>query len=311
MFPGGNLDARHDGAVPAPSDAACHADGESYRRAAVRECFEESGILLARGADGGLLGVAEGERERGRRAVHEGSVRFGEWVERMGGSPDLGIFAPPPSPLLTPPVLPREGIEIGLTQADGLIPFTRWITPPGPPKRFTTQMYLYLLPTTLPINSAFEIPTPDGGVEHTSAEFAYASAWLDMHHARKITMFPPQYVLLTLLAGYFQGADIEGERARFLEFLHQVPTSGDPAARGHPTSRIPWGDKVMSPRPVMGFEDGTVALGLDRPGREVEEAGGGRGGDRERVVIVDLRKGGPWNYGVKRRAEVVDEQSKL
>src|ERR1700753_2590512 len=29
---------------------------------------------------------------------------------------------------------------------DNLIPFTRWITPPNVPKRFTTQMYLYFLP---------------------------------------------------------------------------------------------------------------------------------------------------------------------
>ena len=169
-------------------------------------------------------------------------------------------------------------------------------------------MYLSLLPTTLPINSAFSLPTPDGGVEHTSAEFATASSWLDMHHSRKITMFPPQYFLLTLLSDYFHGADIEGERARFLEFLHRVPTSEDPSARGHPTSRIPWGEKVMSPRALMGFEDGTVALGLDRPGKEVEEAGDGRGGDRERVVVVDLGKGGPWCYGVKRRAELMAEE---
>ena len=188
------------------------------------------------------------------------------------------------------------------------MPFTRWITPPGAPKRFTTQMYLYLLPTTLPIDSAFSLPTPDGGLEHTSAEFAPASTWLDAHHARKITMFPPQYFLLTLLSSYFRtGGDVEAERRAFLEFLARVPTSEDPRAREHFTSRIPWGEKVMSPRALAGREDGSVVLGLDRPGKEVEEMGGGKGGDRERVVVVDLRKGGPWNYGVRNREEALAE----
>ena len=92
-----------------------------------------------------------------------------------------------------------------------------------------------------------------------------------------------------------------------MEFWGRVPTSEDPEAREHSTSRIPWGEKVMSPRPLKGYEDGSVALGLDRPSKEVEEMGGGRGGDVERAVVVDLRKGGPWCYGVRTRVEVLAE----
>lgn len=94
VFPGGNLDAFHDGAAPPATDAACYADGEVYRRAAVRECFEESGILLARGkgGKGELVEIGEGEREEGRRRVHGGEVKFGEWVAgRQGAVPDLGM----------------------------------------------------------------------------------------------------------------------------------------------------------------------------------------------------------------------------
>lgn len=61
----------------------------------MRECFEESGILLARGegGKGGLVEIGEGEREEGRRGVHGGEVRFGEWVAgRQGAVPDLGMF---------------------------------------------------------------------------------------------------------------------------------------------------------------------------------------------------------------------------
>ncbi|SPO02555.1 uncharacterized protein DNG_05228 [Cephalotrichum gorgonifer] len=283
VFPGGNLDAFHDGSIPSPDDPLRHVDGPAYRRAAVRECFEESGLLLARGrgdGEGGglLLHVGEKERDEGRKEVHGCRVGFEEWVARMGGSPDL----------------------------DGLIPFTRWITPTGAPKRFTTQMYLYFLPSTpLPLHSAFSVPTPDGGIEHTSAAFEHAATWLAMHHEQKITMFPPQYFLLTLLSRFLiGGADVEAERARFMEFLDRVPTSDDPGARDHPSSAVPWREKVISPRVLRRNEDGSVVLGLDRASREVGEAG--RGGDFERVVVVDLgKKGGPWNYGVRKREEVM------
>lgn len=105
VFPGGNLDAFHDGEVPPAADPARHADGEAYRRAAVRECFEESGILLARRADGSLLDVQEEQREAARAQVHRGEIRFGEWVERMGGSADLGTRPFPfyPIPCLLAP----------------------------------------------------------------------------------------------------------------------------------------------------------------------------------------------------------------
>jgi hypothetical protein len=100
-----------------------------YRRGALRECFEESGILLAkpkpaeevktpvregknfkgfnfkvkgereeiekrrlknRTDSGGLLAVKDEDRERGRRAVHEGKVKFPTWVKHQNGIMDLG-----------------------------------------------------------------------------------------------------------------------------------------------------------------------------------------------------------------------------
>ncbi len=70
---------------------ARHVDGETYRLAAVRETFEESGILLARRrADGRVLHVSVNVLEDGRKKVHSGQVGFGEWVASLGGSPDIG-----------------------------------------------------------------------------------------------------------------------------------------------------------------------------------------------------------------------------
>lgn len=96
VFPGGNLSASQDGDIPGPNDEGRHVDGRSYRVGAIRECFEESGILLARkkGGEGGLLEVGEEERERARKSIHAGKERFEEWVERVGGVVDVGLFAP-------------------------------------------------------------------------------------------------------------------------------------------------------------------------------------------------------------------------
>ncbi len=74
-----------------PESAARHEDGEVYRLAAVRETFEESGILLARNNGfGRLIEVEDGEREEGRKRVHGGEVGFVEWLAGKGGRADVG-----------------------------------------------------------------------------------------------------------------------------------------------------------------------------------------------------------------------------
>lgn len=96
VFPGGNL-AAQDGACPPPGDAKRHEDNPAYRRAALRELFEESGILLAKdAASGRMLAVREEERERGRRAIHQDEITFAEWLHRQNGAaePDIGEFGP-------------------------------------------------------------------------------------------------------------------------------------------------------------------------------------------------------------------------
>ncbi|CAI4218467.1 unnamed protein product [Parascedosporium putredinis] len=95
VFPGGNLDDLHDGAVASPQDpAARHADGPAYRLAAVRECFEESGILLARGPHGRLVDVDPAVRDEGRRKVHRGEVKFGDWLKSVGATADVAPRPP-------------------------------------------------------------------------------------------------------------------------------------------------------------------------------------------------------------------------
>ena len=76
--------------MPPPEDDRRHVDNEIYRLAAVRETFEESGILLARTPDGKLLKLSEEEREKARKLVHGNQVSFVKWLEEMGVKADLG-----------------------------------------------------------------------------------------------------------------------------------------------------------------------------------------------------------------------------
>jgi hypothetical protein len=93
VFPGGNLSASQDGDIPSVSDPRRHVDGPAYRLGAVRECFEESGILLARRNDGSgaILEVAEDIREQARKDIHAGKIKFVDWVNSQGGIVDTGM----------------------------------------------------------------------------------------------------------------------------------------------------------------------------------------------------------------------------
>ena len=92
VFPGGNLSPSQDGKIPAADSSERHVDGPAYRLGAIRECFEESGILLAKKNDGSdsLLEVEETERERARKEIHAGKLKFLDWVEAQGGVVDTG-----------------------------------------------------------------------------------------------------------------------------------------------------------------------------------------------------------------------------
>ncbi|RYP71622.1 hypothetical protein DL769_004662 [Monosporascus sp. CRB-8-3] len=301
VFPGGNLSAFHDGEIPPPGDAGRHADSLPYRLGAIRETFEESGILLARdlsAGDDALLNLPGADRDEARRTIYENKERFVDWVERVGGVVDT----------------------------ENLLPFTRWITPEATPKRFTTQMYLYMLPLSSSEDPAIAaaqseamIPTPDGGVEHMAARFDDAASWLEKQRKGEIILFPPQCFLLQLMSQFLTGpASVNNlleaapehyasQRERLRRFLDAVPTAAEPRAAGHHTARISWKDKVICPV-TLGIRrsDGRTILGLDKPGPELK--GIDRGGDWERVVLVKFGKGVARDVEVRSRGEVLAEE---
>lgn len=82
----------HDGAAPAEDDPKRHVDSEVYRLAAIRETFEESGILLAyNNGFGRMLEVSDEERDSGRKAIHKGEIPLTKWLSQKGGRPDVGM----------------------------------------------------------------------------------------------------------------------------------------------------------------------------------------------------------------------------
>jgi 8-oxo-dGTP pyrophosphatase MutT (NUDIX family) len=125
VFPGGSIDA--DDAVVARDTAlvgSSHGLDEAavaFRVGAVRETFEECGILLAREAGSKQLVTAAraSEIEAAHRvALNKGERKFSEILVSSGIVPAL----------------------------DQLVPFAHWITPVGMPKRFDTQFYLAVAP---------------------------------------------------------------------------------------------------------------------------------------------------------------------
>ena len=128
VFPGGSVDeadadpgiAWH-GPDPAEIGARLGASPELARAlvcAAVRETFEESGVLLA-SEPGGPLPVPSGSSwEADRNALTTGSLTLAE-------------------------LLSRRGLAV---RADLLVPWARWITPEAEPRRFDARFFAAALP---------------------------------------------------------------------------------------------------------------------------------------------------------------------
>lgn len=161
------------------------------------------------------------------------------------------------------------------------------------------------------------VPSADGGIEHTAAQFAPAQSFLARAAENSIILFPPQAYLLTLLARLLTGsaAGVEagppphyaGQRRRLVSFLGSNVTADTEAGRRHATARIPWAEKVICPYKLLFREqDGRTVMALDKPGPELE--GSGRGGDWERVALVKFGgRRGPSDVEIRLRDEVLEE----
>src|SRR5580704_15986235 len=125
VFPGGSVDKGDQEIIANP---ALYAGGEgldasalSFRIAAIRETFEESGILLARVS--GSNSLVDARRASEIEAAHRGPLCEGKTTFSK--------------------ILADNGLRLAL---DELLPYAHWITPEGMPKRFDTWFFLASAP---------------------------------------------------------------------------------------------------------------------------------------------------------------------
>ena len=130
VFPGGSVDEADFSAEigwhgPSPADfgswLGCSAElAGALVCAAVRETFEESGVLLVGRStpDGAVAATPDLSWEADRAALTAGTVTF-------------------------PGLLASRGLAV---RADLLVPWTRWITPEAEPRRFDTWFFAAALP---------------------------------------------------------------------------------------------------------------------------------------------------------------------
>ena len=182
VFPGGLLDPQdslHHALCSGLDDAQASrllgvpANGLDYWLAAVRECFEECGLLYARGADGRpahLDTLSADERRALRHALHAGEQDLVALSQRFGVTLDAGA----------------------------LTYLSHWITPPGRPKRFDTRFFVAVAPTG-------QQAVAD---ETETTELMWLSPQEALSPERGLKLLNVTEVTLKQLAGFSRAADV-------------------------------------------------------------------------------------------------------
>lgn len=175
VFPGGAVEPEDgvelpwSGPEPEVFAAALSTDAPLARAlvgAAVRETFEECGVLLARRPDGAPLDEPlDTPRWEARRAA------------LLAGEATLGSL------------LGDVGLVVA---ADLLVPWAHWLTPVGEPRRFDTRFFVAALP---PGQHARDL-----GGEGEQAAWTSPSAAVAGYHAGEVPLMPPTLISLEELA---------------------------------------------------------------------------------------------------------------
>lgn len=207
VFPGGKIEpgdadprlrARCSGAD------ALDADALAVRVGAIRETFEECGVLLARPRGSSALVAADRLRELETR-----------WRERLNRD-EAGLAD----------VLLAEDLELA---CDLLVPFAHWVTPEMVPKRFDTYFFLVAAPPD-------QIALHDGGESVDSTWTTAQHALAEAESGGRTIIFPTLMNLNLLGLGRDVGDVLARTRSR------AVVTVRPALARtpdGKPELRIP------------------------------------------------------------------------
>nr|WP_113704698.1 NUDIX hydrolase [Nonomuraea lactucae] len=177
VFPGGSVDPRDaDQAVawagPSPAEwgKVFGADERVARGlvcAAVRETFEESGVLLAGSGPGSVVADTTGDDwEADRLALLDRSLAFADFLARRGL----------------------------VLRSDLLKPWAHWITPEFEDKRFDTRFFVAALPEGQRTRDV------DGEADHVV--WQRPAEAIELARAGSIFLMPPTYRTLDELAAY-------------------------------------------------------------------------------------------------------------
>jgi acyl dehydratase/8-oxo-dGTP pyrophosphatase MutT (NUDIX family) len=175
VFPGGKLSASDSDPRIAGRVRGCQLPGEqqfALRVAAVRETFEESGLLLARH-----------RRHHGRRHAARRPAPALAGAGGRGGNAFVDMVC-------------EEDLELALEQ---LVPYAHWVTPEVSPKRFDTHFFIAAAPPG-------QVAQHDGSEAVDSFWIRPADALDDCAQRRRTIIFPT----LCNLALLAQTGDVAG-----------------------------------------------------------------------------------------------------
>lgn len=204
VFPGGGVDERDfeahgDWAGPSVEQWAAQLDTDAATAralvcAAVRETFEESGVLLAGpSADEVVSDTTADDWEADRVALEAREFSFSEFLQRRGL----------------------------VLRSDLLVPWSAWLTPIFEPRRYRTWFFAAALPEGQ--------RTRDVSSESSSVAWASAEEVVGQVESKQMMMLPPTY-LTSLQVAQFESpsAVLEAARDRHVQmFMPEVVSDGD------------------------------------------------------------------------------------
>ncbi|MGY2877141.1 8-oxo-dGTP pyrophosphatase MutT (NUDIX family) [Marmoricola sp. URHA0025 HA25] len=222
VFPGGGVDPRDfDHSVgwagPSPAEWAARLGTDEAKAralvcAAVRETFEESGVLLAGQSAGSVVADTTGEDwETDRAALESRELPMTELLERRGL----------------------------VLRTDLLGAWAGWLTPVFEPKRYRTWFFVAELPEGQ--------RTRDVSTESDQVVWLPAIKAVEQAEAREILMLPPTYITSLDVSQYADPqAVIDAASGRRVEMF--CPAVEEDAGGGFTLSRPPQADELLERR---------------------------------------------------------------
>lgn len=182
VFPGGAVEPRDadirlyrrcDGLDDAEASARLGVarDGLAFWTAAIRECFEEAGVLIATDANGNELPAGR-DLCRHRDALNRGECGLAD-------------------------VCCGEALRLSAAR---LTYYSHWITPPGEPRRFATRFFACLAPTGQ--DAAHD------GAETVAGGWVRPADALRRHRRGDFPMMPPTVMQLRFLRAFSRAAAV-------------------------------------------------------------------------------------------------------